>query len=272
MIEEKPVKVREITEADLGPIDEKPAKVREITEADLVPRVMPKLTEQEMRWWSAHAKVRRVMERMTDEALVSMTERDYRVLLRERFGGESQQRITRDLIAEVRADILGKRCLVDRATPMNAGNKEPDITQEEGCALTQQAAEPEATQLDDLEILDLTGSVPERIKKHAPRWVLHTSGEGLWSNAARTVRITGSEQLGTRLVLDFDPADWNTAKLDLIYTDPLFITELREHLAAIGIHATTEYSEQGAQGDTWVDFDFSIESKEEEYPDASGAT
>jgi hypothetical protein len=94
--------------------------------------------------------------------------------------------------------------------------------------------------------------------------ILNTDGKrGLWSNVARAVRIVDM-QLGYvadegdfgELCVYFDTATWDVNKDGLIYTDRLFLQELRAFLDAHGLAgADVEYSEQGMQGDNYVSLD-----------------
>ena len=92
---------------------------------------------------------------------------------------------------------------------------------------------------------------------------LHTSGGGYWSNTRAAVEITGLQLAYTNDELDFgelrvrfNTATWDVNKLGLIYTDSLFMTELKELLTSMGFDASdVSYSEQGMQGDTYVSCD-----------------
>ena len=92
-----------------------------------------------------------------------------------------------------------------------------------------------------------------------------TSGDGFWSSVARDVKVTGlsvpymdddeDAQFGELRVF-FDLRSWDTMKHGLIYTDSLFIKELRGHLNMIEVAGDdVDYSEQGMQGDNYVSFD-----------------
>lgn len=98
--------------------------------------------------------------------------------------------------------------------------------------------------------------------------LLVTAGDGYWSSARTAVRISalaltvyqsGLERWG-ELRAVFDPTLWNVADQGLIYTDSLWINQLREWLdlatplgdAAI---AEVDYSEQGMQSDCYVSMD-----------------
>ena len=53
---------------------------------------------------------------------------------------------------------------------------------------------------------------------------------------------------------------WYVPKFGLIYTDSGFLSSLREQLTACGFNLTShiDYSEQGMQGDDYVDLDASL--------------
>ena len=92
---------------------------------------------------------------------------------------------------------------------------------------------------------------------------LNTNGGGYWSSSAKAVEVTGLQLSYINDELDFGElrvrfaaATWDTAKDGLIYTDKLFMTELKELLTSMGFDASdVSYSEQGMQGDTYVSCD-----------------
>lgn len=96
--------------------------------------------------------------------------------------------------------------------------------------------------------------------------VLHTEGSGYWSDAAAAVKTTkltipyidDEEEFG-ELRIYFDTKTWDCNELGLIYTDGLFIQELRATLVAAGISSAAaddiDYSEQGMQGNNYVSCD-----------------
>lgn len=95
---------------------------------------------------------------------------------------------------------------------------------------------------------------------------LHTNGNGLWSRTARAVDVTkldlqyiSNERDFGELCVYFAQTSWNTAADGLIYTDKLFMAELRIYLQTIGfslIEANdVSYSEQGMQTAAYVSFD-----------------
>lgn len=92
--------------------------------------------------------------------------------------------------------------------------------------------------------------------------VLHTNGKGHWSGVAKAVKCTHIEVTSNaemdfgELRVYFDTASWDTSKDGLIYTDNLFLKELKVALA----NATLDpcgvgYSEQGMQGVDYVSLD-----------------
>ena len=95
------------------------------------------------------------------------------------------------------------------------------------------------------------------------RVYLETSGDGYWSNYATEVDIedmrlgyvADDKEFG-ELRVYFATEDWNVDKHGLIYTDKLFITQLRSFLNSQQLAgADVDYSEQGMQGDNYVPLD-----------------
>ena len=100
---------------------------------------------------------------------------------------------------------------------------------------------------------------------------LHTNGKGYWSNIATAVDITKldlqyctAERDFGELCVHFATDElgcncWDTAVDGLIYTDKLFMTELRAYLQTIGFTEAeandVNYSEQGMQTDAYVSCD-----------------
>jgi N-dimethylarginine dimethylaminohydrolase len=92
---------------------------------------------------------------------------------------------------------------------------------------------------------------------------LQTSGDGYWSNMQRSVEITHLQLAYTNDELDFgelrvrfNTKTWDVNKHGLIYTDSLFLEQLKDLLTAKGFDASdVTYSEQGMQGDTYVSLD-----------------
>ena len=95
---------------------------------------------------------------------------------------------------------------------------------------------------------------------------LHTNGKGYWSNTATAVDITALDLLSINeekdfgeLCVHFNTETWDVNALGLIYTDKLFMQELRAYLVSLGFTAAeaadVEYSEQGMQGDNYVSCD-----------------
>ena len=90
---------------------------------------------------------------------------------------------------------------------------------------------------------------------------LHTDGCGFWSSCSRAVDIVElqliehSQNFG-ELRVCFNTVDWNTVVDGFIYTDKLFMNELRSYLKSIGLDSSdVNYSEQGMQGHTYVSCD-----------------
>ena len=99
---------------------------------------------------------------------------------------------------------------------------------------------------------------------------LHTNGKGYWSNTAKAVDVTRldlqyctAERDFGELCVYFTSASWDTATDGLIYTDPLFMQELREYLVSLGFTRAeandVNYSEQGMQTDEYVSCDVGAE-------------
>ena len=95
---------------------------------------------------------------------------------------------------------------------------------------------------------------------------LHTNGNGYWSSKATAVDIESLrlqycnyERDFGELCVHFTPASWTTAVDGLIYTDKLFMTELRAYLQTLGFTEAevndVNYSEQGMQTDAYVSCD-----------------
>ena len=93
--------------------------------------------------------------------------------------------------------------------------------------------------------------------------VLHTGGNGYWSNEIKAVRITdivlgyvSEDKDFGELLVHFNTDDWRPDRDGLIYTDRLFKAELCEYLDSIGLAGDdVGYSEQGMQGDNYVSCD-----------------
>ena len=102
-------------------------------------------------------------------------------------------------------------------------------------------------------------------------FTLHTNGRGYWSNTAKAVDvealdlqyITNDKDFG-ELCIHFATDElgancWDTATDGLIYTDKLFMSELRTYLQTVGFTLEeandVNYSEQGMQSDNYVSCD-----------------
>jgi hypothetical protein len=98
---------------------------------------------------------------------------------------------------------------------------------------------------------------------------LRTGGEGLWSTAAGTLRVTklevhgmehendGGAYLAGELRVHFDTKTWNTAEQGLVYTDPVFLKNLKQYLSDLVPPESQDigYSEMGMQGRDFVSLD-----------------
>ena len=104
---------------------------------------------------------------------------------------------------------------------------------------------------------------------------LHTNGNGYWSNVATAVDITkldlqyiNNERDFGELCVHFATDElgcncWDTATDGLIYTDKLFMQELRAYLQTIGFTEAeandVNYSEQGMQTEYYVSCDVGVD-------------
>ena len=105
-------------------------------------------------------------------------------------------------------------------------------------------------------------------------YTLPVGPDGLWSGEDQPSHITGKlvfrmqEFTANDGTLDrwlharfyFDPALWDVEKHGLIYMNELFMESLHARLRARGWtnpERSINYSEQGMQGDNYVDFDVS---------------
>ena len=100
---------------------------------------------------------------------------------------------------------------------------------------------------------------------------LNTNGRGLWSHTATAVDVTkldlqycNSEKDFGELCVYFATDElgcncWDTGVDGLIYTDKLFLQELRTYLQTVGFTLAeandVSYSEQGMQTDNYVSLD-----------------
>ena len=97
--------------------------------------------------------------------------------------------------------------------------------------------------------------------------VLNTDGRGYWSRTAKAVTIVDMKlgqgtqweddnEIHGELRVAFDTATWDVDKEGLIYTDNLFLKQLRGFLDEHGLPGEDVcYSEQGMQGDDFVSLD-----------------
>lgn len=95
--------------------------------------------------------------------------------------------------------------------------------------------------------------------------VMHTAGDGYWSDHAAAVTVTNmavsyinDEGDFGELRVYFDTSSWDVNQHGLIYTDSKFISDLREFCTVQGLDGSDiDYSEQGMQGDNYVSLDVS---------------
>jgi hypothetical protein len=99
------------------------------------------------------------------------------------------------------------------------------------------------------------------------RVYFETAGDGLWSDVSKEVDIVDmginycadDKEFG-ELCVYFDTSDWDIERDGLIYTDKLFLEQLRSFLNEHGLAGDdVEYSEQGMQGDDYVSCDVGAE-------------
>jgi hypothetical protein len=95
---------------------------------------------------------------------------------------------------------------------------------------------------------------------------LNTNGTGYWSRTAKAVDVTkldlqyiNDEKDFGELCVHFTKASWDVNVDGLIYTDKLFMQELRAYLVQLGFTDAeandVSYSEQGMQEATYVSCD-----------------
>jgi hypothetical protein len=102
------------------------------------------------------------------------------------------------------------------------------------------------------------------LKEQEMTVVLNTSGDGYWSSVINAqIRITDMKLGYVNDELDFgelrvyfDTESWDVNKHGLIYTDSLFMRQLREFLDSHRlVGKDVSYSEQGMQGNNYVSCD-----------------
>lgn len=92
---------------------------------------------------------------------------------------------------------------------------------------------------------------------------LHTNGKGFWTTVAAPVRVeelslpyVNDEETHGELLVKFDVKSWDVDSNGDIYTDPLFLEELKAELTLKGFDASElGYSEYGMQRDNCVSLD-----------------
>lgn len=99
----------------------------------------------------------------------------------------------------------------------------------------------------------------------------YTDGSGFWSSQEwRKVSIESifidDEGGYDDLKVVFNTTSWDVKKLGFIYTDKLFLYQLRDFLVNKGLNRKfadqIDYSEQGMQGEDYVSFDYPYDDKE----------
>lgn len=91
--------------------------------------------------------------------------------------------------------------------------------------------------------------------------ICNTSDKGGWSGKKRAVGIkylelnyVEDDKSYGHVLAFFRAHDWNVERHGLIYTDPKWLSEFRKFCDSIGLPGRdVDYSEQGAQGLTYVD-------------------
>ena len=101
-------------------------------------------------------------------------------------------------------------------------------------------------------------------------FTLHTDGKGYWSERATAVTVwsldlhyINEERDFGELCVHFNTDDWDVDVDGLIYTDKLFMSELRAYLQTIGFTEAesndVSYSEQGMQCENYVSCDVGLD-------------
>jgi len=93
--------------------------------------------------------------------------------------------------------------------------------------------------------------------------VCHTDGRGYWSKSKRKIvhnklRLWcyGNESDFYRLNVFFNKKYWDCGEHGLVYTDDNWLKEFKAELKRIGFkNFKVDFSEQGGQGDNYVDLD-----------------
>jgi hypothetical protein len=89
--------------------------------------------------------------------------------------------------------------------------------------------------------------------------VINTNGEGYWSSAKKQVLVVKLEVVRRELRVYFDTSTWDVDQDSLIYSDPLFMSELKAYLEDGGIDIDDlAYSEHGMQGQDYVSCDVDL--------------
>lgn len=99
--------------------------------------------------------------------------------------------------------------------------------------------------------------------------IVHTDGKGLWSSETRPTQIMRVQYDIIHVTeADEKPYDiksmdvyltkksWDVRKHGLVYTDELWMKEFKKLLKKAGFVGKVSYSEQGMQGDNFVNLDW----------------
>lgn len=96
--------------------------------------------------------------------------------------------------------------------------------------------------------------------------IFNTSGDGYWSNVAKTVEVVdmalgyvAEDKDFGELRVYFNTDTWNVDTDGLIYTDTQFKIDLQEFITEHELVVDLCYSEQGMQGDDYVSLDVGAE-------------
>ena len=101
-------------------------------------------------------------------------------------------------------------------------------------------------------------------------FTLHTNGKGYWSTKATAVTVEAldlhyinEERDFGEFCVHFNTNDWDVDVDGLIYTDKLFMQELRAYLQTLGFTAEeasdVDYSEAGMQCENYVSCDVGLD-------------
>lgn len=84
------------------------------------------------------------------------------------------------------------------------------------------------------------------------------NSRGLWGTNPQSIEFKIKDVEYEDNLLNVYLEKYNSKETGLIYTDPRFLRMLQAYLIRFGIDADIHYSEQGMQGDDYVNFDFNF--------------